>query len=59
MASSFRLFFPDNGTRMELDLTDVMLDKRGSPTRRGIMFPDPRKAGVDNVIQVDQACEAE
>jgi hypothetical protein len=59
VANSFRLFFPDNGTRMELDLREVMLDKRGSPTRRGIMFPDPRKAGVNNVIQVDQACEAE
>jgi hypothetical protein len=36
-----------------------MLDKRGSPTRKGIDFPDPRKAGVRDVIQVDAACEGE
>lgn len=59
VASTFRLFFPDTGTRMELDLTDVMLDKRGIPTRRGMVFPDPAKAGVQNVIQVDKACEGE
>ena len=58
VANSLRLFFPDNGTRMELDLREVMLDKRGSPSRRGIMFPNPNTA-ARNVIQVDAACEAE
>ena len=58
VANSFRLFFPDNGTRMELDLREVMLDKRGSPTRRGIMFPNPNTA-AQKVIQVDAACEGE
>ena len=59
VANNFRLFFPDTGTRMELDLREVMLDKRGSPTRRGIMFPDPAKAGVKSVVHVDKACEGE
>ena len=59
VANSYRLFFPDNGTRMELDLREVMLDKRGSPTRRGIAFPDPRRVGVRDVVQVDKECEGE
>ena len=59
VANDFFLYFPDNGTVMELNLREVMLDKRGSPSRRGIDFPDPRRAGVQHVIQVDQACEGE
>ena len=58
VASEFRLFFPENGTRMELDLREMMLNKRGSPPR-GLAFPDVRKAGVDRVIQIDEACEGE
>ena len=58
VASEFRLFFPENGTRMELDLREMMLNRRGSPPR-GLAFPDPRKAGVDRVIQIDEACEGE
>ena len=58
VAGEYRLFFPDNGTRMELDLREVMLNKRGSPPR-GLAFPDPRRAGVENIIQVDEACEGE
>lgn len=59
VANEFRLFFPDNGTTMELTLREVMLDKRGSPSRRGIDFPEPRRAGVANIVQVDEACEGE
>ena len=57
VANNFRLYFPENGTSMELDLREVMLDKRGSPSRRGIDFP--RRPGVDNIVQVDAACEGE
>jgi hypothetical protein len=59
VASQYNLYFPDSGTVMEFHLGDVMLDKRGTPTRKGIDFPDPRKAGVRDVIQVDAACEGE
>lgn len=58
IAGEFRLYFPDNGTRMELDLREVMLNKRGSPPR-GLAFPDPRRAGVQRVVQIDEACEGE
>jgi hypothetical protein len=58
VANSYRLFFPENDTRMEIDLREVMLNKRGSPPR-GLAFPDPRKAGVQRVVQIDEACEGE
>jgi hypothetical protein len=58
IANEFRLFFPDNGTRMELDLREVMLNKRGSPPR-GLGFPDLNRSGVERVIQIDKACEGE
>jgi hypothetical protein len=58
VANSYRLFFPENGTRMEIDLHEVMLNKRGSPPR-GLAFPDPRRAGVQRVVQIDEACEGE
>jgi hypothetical protein len=57
VATHYWLSFPDNGTRMQLDLDQLTLDKRGTPTRRGIDFP--QKPGVGNVIQVDEACEGE
>jgi hypothetical protein len=43
---------------MEIDLREVMLNKRGYPPR-GLAFPDVRRAGVDRVIQIDAACEGE
>jgi hypothetical protein len=58
IANEFLLFFPDNGTRMELDLREVMLNRRGIPPR-GMGFPDLRRAGVEQVIQIDKACEGE
>jgi hypothetical protein len=58
IAGEYRLYFPGNDTRMEIDLREVMLNKRGYPPR-GMAFPDPRRAGVDRVIQIDAACEGE
>lgn len=58
VAREYRLFFPDNGTRMELDLREVMLNKRGSPPR-GLAFPNLRRPGVERVVQIDEACEGE
>jgi len=58
IAGEYRLFFPDNGTTMELDLREIMLNKRGSPPK-GLAFPDPARAGVDKVIRIDEACEGE
>jgi hypothetical protein len=58
IANEFLLFFPDNGTRMELDLREVMPNRRGIPPR-GMGFPNLERAGVEQIIQIDKACEGE
>jgi hypothetical protein len=57
IAGEYRLYFPENEARMEIDLREVMLNKRGYPPR-GMAFPDPRRA-AERVIQIDAACEGE
>ena len=57
VATQYRLYFPDTGTKMWLRLSEVALDRNGVPARRGIVFP--RDFNVGNVIQVDRACEGE
>jgi hypothetical protein len=60
VASEFLMYFPETGTRMELDLREMMLDKRGVPSRRGIGFPDlARTADQLKVVQIDEGCEGE
>jgi hypothetical protein len=56
VATDFALLFPDNGTKMSIRLDDVVLDKNGIPARRGISFPDPDRANVRTVIQIDKDC---
>ena len=57
IAGEYRLYFPDNDARMEIDLREVMLNKNGYPPR-GMTFPDPRRR-AERVIQIDAACEGE
>lgn len=60
VASEFLMYFPETGTRMELDLREMMLDKRGVPARRGINFPNlARTASQLRVVQIDEGCEGE
>lgn len=59
VATDYRLFFPDTGTKMWIELRDMVLDKNGIAAGRGISFPNPRRAGVSNVIQVDEGCDDE
>ena len=60
VASEFLMYFPETGTRMELDLREMMLDKRGVPSRRGINFPDlARTADQLKIVQIDEGCEGE
>lgn len=59
VAMKYYLYFQDSGTRMEVSLREVMLDNRGTPTRRGISFPNLERAGVEHVEQIDRACEGE
>jgi hypothetical protein len=59
VATKYRLFFPDTGTTMSFELTDMEPCHNGVPCRRGISFPGPQNAGVNKVIQLDQACDSQ
>jgi hypothetical protein len=58
VATQYRLYFPENGSKMSFDLSDVRPSKGGVPDRRGIVFPGetPREAAVSKVIQLDKDC---
>jgi hypothetical protein len=58
VATAYRLYFPENGSKMDFDLTDVRLSNKGVPDKRGIVFPGdaPADAGVAKVIQLDKDC---
>jgi hypothetical protein len=57
VATEYRLFFPESGTKLWLNLSEVALDRNGAPSRRGIVFP--RDFNVANVRQIDRGCEGE
>lgn len=54
VATDYRLFFPDTGSKMWLSLTDMQTENRGAPNDRTFAFPD--RPGVAEVIQIDEAC---
>ena len=58
VASIYRLYFPENGSKMAFDLKDVRASRDGVPDRKGIVFPGdtPDDAGVAKVIQLDKDC---
>jgi len=57
VATAYDLDFPDTGTRMRLRLRDAGLDNgSGVPNDRSFRLPDPDRAGVKNVNQIDAAC---
>jgi hypothetical protein len=53
MATRFRLFFPDSGTRLLLHLTTLKQSNNGIPNERSFRF-NPEKTGAETVIRVDQ-----
>lgn len=58
LATDYRLYFPDTRSRISFTLEEVLLENRGVPTRRGIVFPGatPEEAGVREVIKLDRNC---
>jgi hypothetical protein len=54
IASEYDLFFPDTGTRMAMRLTTLRDSYEGLPDDLTFAFPGPQRAGVSNVISVDQ-----
>lgn len=55
IATDYRLFFPDNGTRMWFQLKDMELQHNGVPNDRSFAFPE--NPGVDREIQIDESCD--
>jgi hypothetical protein len=53
VATSFRLFFPDTGTRLSFHLNKLKPDNNGIPNDHSFRF-DPDLAGVGHVVRVDQ-----
>ncbi len=56
VATDYRLYFPETGTRMSFELNDVRLERNGVPTRKGLAFPGTDEPGVSKVIQLDKDC---
>lgn len=58
VATDYRLYFPENGSKMSFTLSDMVLCHKGIPCRRGIDFPGttPDAAQVDKVVQLDEGC---
>lgn len=54
VATRYRLYFPDTGSRMTFHLSEMQLQKRGVPNDRTFQFPvNPR---VPHVVRVDEGC---
>jgi hypothetical protein len=53
VATSFRLFFPDTGTRLRFHLTKLKTTNNGIPNEHSFRF-DPDLTGVGHVVRVDQ-----
>jgi hypothetical protein len=58
VATDYKLYFPENGSKISFALSDMVLCKNGVPCRKGIVFPGvkPADAGVERVIQLDEGC---
>lgn len=54
VATRYRLYFPDSGSKMNFELSDVALSRNGKPDDRTFRFPD--RPGVSEIIQIDQGC---
>lgn len=54
VARSYRLMFPDTGTKLSFTLNDVQLQKGGAPRESSFSFPEGDAAGVSNIINVDE-----
>jgi hypothetical protein len=54
VATSYRLFFPDTGSRMTIDLDDVALKRNNAPNERSFTFPAGERAGVSRIVAIDE-----
>jgi hypothetical protein len=56
IATSFRLFFPETGTKMSFDLRDMELLHNGFPKAASFRMPDPKQLAASGVkvVPVDE-----
>jgi hypothetical protein len=60
IATDFRLFFPDTGTKMTLELADIKLQHKGWPKEASFSFDPTQRSGDDTRdIQIDEKCDDE
>lgn len=57
VATRYRLFFPESGSKITLQLREMRLENEGVPNDRSIAFPNPRTAGVSKEVQIDKDCD--
>ncbi len=55
IAGTYRLYFPENGSKMTLRLSEVRASKRGIPNDRTFAFPTNPE--VSHIIQIDEGCD--
>jgi hypothetical protein len=59
VATSYRLYFPDSGSKLSMQMTDVALSHgdgaRAVPNDRSFQF-NPERTRTSKVIQLDEAC---
>jgi hypothetical protein len=55
IAMTYRLLFPETGSKMSFDLSDVQLQHEGAPNDRSFRLPI-NNPGVEQVIQLDKDC---
>jgi len=53
VATTYRLFFPDSGSKLQLHLTDIELQRHGHPNNENFAF-DPDTVDVKHVINLDE-----
>ena len=53
VATSYRLLFPESGSKMTISLDDVALKRNNAPNAHSFTYPG-EKAGVSHVIQLDE-----
>ena len=57
LARVYRLSFPDSGSKITLSLEEVRLrSDAGAPNARSFAMPNPERAGVSKVVQIDENC---
>jgi hypothetical protein len=57
IATSYKLRFPDTGSKMQFTLRDQTISQNGVPRPTSIHLPDLNNPGVGHVIQVDKDCD--